>query len=173
MTCDEFRSSPFSGEPSAEFLKHLRNCAACMNYAAEQDELNLFRALGGDDLVPPGGVDLFVGDVMRQIHVSEAARIAAPRKSLTLRYVMGLAAAAALTALSFSLVQPRGTDLNIQQPEGLVAQQNLTRHAELSLPVVENYDNSSATIVEIPNDQTSGEDVKVVMIFDESLPADL
>jgi hypothetical protein len=37
-------------------------------------------------------------------------------------------------------------------------------------PVIENYESQNATIVEVP---TEGEAVKVVMVFDESLPADL
>jgi len=38
-------------------------------------------------------------------------------------------------------------------------------------PIVETYDSQNATIVEVPTDET--DDVKIVMIFDENLPADL
>ena len=38
-------------------------------------------------------------------------------------------------------------------------------------PVVETYDSATATIVEVPTEGAS--DVKVVMVFDEQLPADL
>jgi len=38
-------------------------------------------------------------------------------------------------------------------------------------PVVETYESQSATIMEVPNEQN--DDVKIVMIFDENLPADL
>jgi hypothetical protein len=39
-------------------------------------------------------------------------------------------------------------------------------------PIVESYESESATIVEVPTDEV-GDDVKIVMIFDENLPADL
>ena len=38
-------------------------------------------------------------------------------------------------------------------------------------PVVDAYDSKNATIVEVPSE--AKDDVQVVMIFDESLPADL
>jgi len=38
-------------------------------------------------------------------------------------------------------------------------------------PVVETYESKNATIVEVPSE--AKDDVQVVMIFDESLPADL
>ena len=39
-------------------------------------------------------------------------------------------------------------------------------------PVVETYQSNNATIVEVPSGEAS-DDVKIVMIFDENLPADL
>jgi uncharacterized protein (UPF0333 family) len=39
-------------------------------------------------------------------------------------------------------------------------------------PVVETYESDSATIVEMPS-EGAADDVKIVMIFDENLPADL
>ncbi|HYO77511.1 MAG TPA: hypothetical protein VE010_13710, partial [Thermoanaerobaculia bacterium] len=39
-------------------------------------------------------------------------------------------------------------------------------------PVIETYESDNATIVEVPTEDT-GDDVKIVMIFDENLPADL
>jgi hypothetical protein len=38
-------------------------------------------------------------------------------------------------------------------------------------PIVETYESDRATILEVPTD--SNDDVKIVMIFDENLPADL
>jgi len=38
-------------------------------------------------------------------------------------------------------------------------------------PVVDTYESKNATIIEVPSE--SKDDVQVVMIFDESLPADL
>jgi hypothetical protein len=39
-------------------------------------------------------------------------------------------------------------------------------------PIVETYESANATIVEVPS-ESAADDVKVVMIFDENLPADL
>ena len=38
-------------------------------------------------------------------------------------------------------------------------------------PIVDTYDSSTATIVEVPSEGAN--DVRVVMVFDEKLPADL
>lgn len=173
MTCDEFRASAFDGNDSAEFLEHLRECVACMNEAADRDGDYLFKALGGDGLVPPGGVDAFVGDVMRQIHANETARQIAHARKVSPRYYLAFAAAAALTVASFSLVQRSRPEV-VVSPMAAVAESGIAgRHADISRPVVEEYENSAATIVEIPTEQNSSDEIKVVMIFDESLPADL
>ena len=50
----------------------------------------------------------------------------------------------------------------IQQPVQLA-------RAVVSRPVIENYENADATIVEL----ASADDMQVVMVFDDSLPADL
>ena len=42
--------------------------------------------------------------------------------------------------------------------------------ATISRPVIENYESENATLVEVPADAS---DVKIVMVFDENLPADL
>ena len=44
-------------------------------------------------------------------------------------------------------------------------------HVLATKPVVETYDSKNATIVEVPREAKN--DPQVVMIFDESLPADL
>jgi hypothetical protein len=41
--------------------------------------------------------------------------------------------------------------------------------AAVSRPVIESYDNADATIVEL----ASADDLQVVMVFDDTLPADL
>jgi hypothetical protein len=43
--------------------------------------------------------------------------------------------------------------------------------AVMAKPIIENYESVNATIVEVPTEGV--EDVKVVMVFDETLPADL
>ena len=69
MTCDKFRAQFVPGSADAAMLEHIRTCDVCLNFAVERDDDMLFRALGGDDMVPPGGVDAFVGDVMREVHL--------------------------------------------------------------------------------------------------------
>lgn len=171
MTCSEFRASRFDGsDTTPQFLAHLRSCNDCMNYAAERDGDFLFKALGGDEMVPPGGLDSFVSDVMRQIEVRSTEQKLAPRKSAPLRFALATAAALGLTVLSYALVwQSLGTHpTDAPAPAARVL---AAPESDLSLPVIEEYDSSSATIVEMPSNPN--EDVKIVMIFDESLPADL
>jgi hypothetical protein len=84
-----------------------------------------------------------------------------------------IAAAAAIAVVSGALFWPRA-DRGVvpQAPVAMVASAPAaTSFAVASRPVVERYASSSATIVEVPSEETS--DLKVVMIFDESLPADL
>ncbi|HEV7921110.1 MAG TPA: hypothetical protein VGR02_10020, partial [Thermoanaerobaculia bacterium] len=50
-------------------LEHVRACDACLDHAAAIDPDIMFRALGGDSILPPGGVDSFVSDVMREVHL--------------------------------------------------------------------------------------------------------
>lgn len=168
MTCNQFRASRFDGsDESPEFLAHLRSCNDCMNYAAERDGEYLFKALGGDEMMPPGGLDAFVGDVMRQIEVRGTERRIERTSRPAPHWAVALAAALGLTVLSYALVwQSVGT-----HPTGAVTPAVVAAvRSDVSLPVVEEYDNSAATIVEVPN---ATDDVKIVMIFDESLPADL
>ncbi len=165
ISCELFRSRFTSGTNDAEVLEHLRACDHCLAFAAEGDPDVMFRALGGGDLVPPGGVDAFVGDVMREVHLrSTEKRMVSSRRFGWKR----LAAAAAVAA---TLV---GTLLYQRAPVQTVAppQQWHARAASIpTKPVIESYDSESATIVEVPTE--GAEDVKVVMIFDEKLPADL
>ena len=44
-------------------------------------------------------------------------------------------------------------------------------HELATKPIIETYDSENATIVEVPSEEA--DDVKIVMIFDENLPADL
>ncbi|HEV7922099.1 MAG TPA: hypothetical protein VGR02_15030, partial [Thermoanaerobaculia bacterium] len=52
------------------------------------------------------------------------------------------------------------------RPAAAIRQARLT-----TKPVIESYDSANATIVEVPSEGAS--DTKIVMIFDDSLPADL
>ncbi|HEX7190471.1 MAG TPA: hypothetical protein VF381_02760, partial [Thermoanaerobaculia bacterium] len=68
-SCLEFRSLFHAGTNDPALLEHLRSCDPCLDYAAHLDPDVMFRAIGGEELVPPGGVDAFVEDVMRAVHV--------------------------------------------------------------------------------------------------------
>ena len=163
MKCEVFRTLDDFGTPEA--LAHLRSCEACMNFAMERDPEVFFRSLGGDELVPPGGVDAFVDDVMREVQLRDkqkawsAHRVASPWSRWS------AAAAVLVAALSYTAAHrpmphaPTGV-------ASIVAQSAPT----VTRPVIESYDNSGATIVEVPTQQN---DAKIVMVFDESLPADL
>lgn len=166
MSCDRFRSSFSAGTDDAALLAHLRTCDRCLDFAAHIDADVLFRALGGEEMVPPGGVDAFVDDVMRQVRVrgAENVVVATPRVPAWRRFAVAATVAMALAGSSFTLRYDR-----VAAPAAL-AQHFTPRVALVEKPIVESYESDTATIVEVP---TEPNDVKIVMIFDESLPADL
>ena len=150
-------------------LEHLHRCDACLDFAVETDPDNFFRLLGGDELVPPGGVDAFVDDVMAQVRSRQTETAVEPRHTFT--NVRRLAIAATIAAAVTT-----GLIVSNQQPVSAPAQQLRTQNSGLrtalvTKPVVESYDSKNATIIEVPSE--AKDDVQVVMIFDESLPADL
>ena len=71
ISCQTFRARLEPDTRDAEVLEHLRHCDTCVDFALGVDPDNFFRLLGGDELVPPGGVDAFVGDVMAQVRSRE------------------------------------------------------------------------------------------------------
>ena len=164
MTCDQFRAAGAIDTP--ELLEHLRDCNACMNFAAEQDGDALFRAIGGEDLIPPGGVDAFVADVVREVNLREKQRAWTRNRKVSPFYRWS-AAAAVLMAIGSYALQHRGPTHFVAAPQTTAA----ILRPIVARPVVESYDNSSATIVEVPTSEQ--ENTKIVMVFDDSLPADL
>src|SRR5258708_35729805 len=68
MNCIEFRSAFAPATDDAAILEHVRSCDPCLDFAAHADPDIMFRAIGGAEMIPPGGVDAFVGDVMRAVH---------------------------------------------------------------------------------------------------------
>jgi hypothetical protein len=169
MTCEAFRSRFVPAADDAGLLGHLRSCESCLAFAAESDPDVLFRSLGGDDLVPPGGIDAFVGDVMREVHLRSTERTVSAHGHRGLWRRLAVAAALATTLFATLLYQrersmPSTPDV-IATAAGPVVVQTSAR------PVIERYDSDNATIVEVPTEGV--EDVKLVMIFDETLPADL
>lgn len=170
MNCETFRSH-LGGVLGPEELEHLRSCEECLNSAAAVDPFLMFRAIGGQEIEPPEGTDTFVAEVMQQIRGDERRKkIEQPATSSPwLRW--GAAAAVFTTALTFGLTFRPGMDVSSPTAVSQVARDLRPLKAEfLARPVVEHYEGANAMIVEIPE---SSNDIQLVMIFDESLPADL
>jgi len=169
ISCQTFRATLQPGTRDAEVLEHLRRCDACLDFAVEADPDNFFRLLGGDELVPPGGVDAFVGDVMAQVRSRQTETAIEPRRTFSNMRRLAIAATVALavtTGLIVSNHQPATKPAAIAHHSSLITHQSL-----VTKPVVDTYESKNATIVEVPSE--AKDDVQVVMIFDESLPADL
>ena len=167
ISCNEFRATFAPATEDANVLEHLRNCDVCLGFAADVDPDVIFRAIGGAEMIPPGGVDAFAADVMREVRLrSKESVVRMPARSWR-----SLAAAAAI-----AVVVMGGSALYERQSAGpagpLAIQRAVLRPVNVAVrPVVERYESDTATIVEVP---TAGSgDVQVVMVFDESLPADL
>jgi len=171
MRCEDFRIALLDEAISDEALAHLRSCESCLNIAVEQDPDLMFRALGGE-LEPPGGVEAFSAEVMQQIHVRDTERRLVPRdRGIPAFQRWALAAAAVMMFVTGGLLWRAERGI---QPGSTVSPVNIQAAAVESTvvrPVVERWDSSNAMIIEIPEEETS--DLKVVMVFDESLPADL
>jgi hypothetical protein len=168
ITCDAFRTQFAPGSDDAAVLEHLRSCDACLNFAVERDGDVLFRAIGGSDLVPPGGVDAFVDDVMRAVHIRSAESTMSSR-GVTWPRKLALAASVAMAIAGSALMYERSHE-PIILPAGPALVAHHVRKAITPKPIIESYDSQKATIVEMPTDR---EDVKVVMVLDDTLPADL
>jgi len=169
MSCETFRTTFRAGTEDAAVLAHLRTCDRCLDFAANADPDVMFRALGGENLVPPGGVDAFVDDVMRQVRVRSAENVViAPQPiSWTRRLAVAATIAVAFTSATF-VISSNNTPVatGVQRAAITAPSVSLT-----TKPIVETYESENATIMEVPAD--ANDNVKIVMIFDENLPADL
>jgi hypothetical protein len=168
MTCHYFRTNLQPGNAAAAMLEHLRHCDACLDFAMSVDPDLFFRSLGGEELVPPGGLDAFVGDVMSQVRVHDAEASMVPRHAVSAwqRWAIAATVAAGVTGATLAYRYEHPTP----QLTHLVATAKARPTATATKSFVETYSSHDATIVEMPND---GSDTKVVMIFDDKLPADL
>ena len=167
ISCAEFRATFAPATEDPNLLEHLRGCDACLGFAADADPDVLFRAIGGAEMIPPGGVDAFAADVMREVRLRSKENVV----RMPARSWRSLAAAAAISVVVFG-----GSVFYERQSAGpagpLAIQRAVLRPVNVAVkPVVERYESDSATIVEVPT--VGSEDVQVVMVFDESLPADL
>jgi len=170
MTCHYFRANLQPGNADAALLEHLRHCDACLDYAMSIDPDLFFRSLGGDELVPPGGVDAFVGDVMSQVRVRNAETALAPHRTVSAWQRWAIAATVAAGVTGTTIAYRYEHPAPAPQPAHLVAVAKPHPAPTATKSFVETYSSHNATIVEMPSD---GSDTKVVMIFDDKLPADL
>jgi anti-sigma factor RsiW len=166
ITCQAFRSRLQPGTTDAEVLEHLRNCDACLDHAMAIDPDNFFRAIGGEEMEPPGGVDAFASGVMAQIRMRKTEGSVARRFLIAPRRLAAAAVIILAVGISFFASQ---TSFQSDPVPRATAVRPVVQFA--TKPVVETYDSKDATIVEMPTEGKN--DPQVVMIFDESLPADL
>ena len=166
ISCNAFRATLRPGSDDAGQIEHLRHCDACLDFAAGVDPDFLFRAIGGEDLVPPGGIDAFTADVMRQVQVREAESTLVPHRVVSWPQRLAIAATIAAGVTGGALVWNREHRIPVSVHAAPVVQ-TVTLATK---PVVETYSSQNATIVEVPADSS---DTQVVMVFDDKLPADL
>jgi hypothetical protein len=165
ISCQTFRSRLQPGTTDVEVLEHLRNCDACLDHAMAIDPDNFFRAIGGGEMEPPGGVDAFASDVMVQIRLRQTEGSVARRVLVAPRRLAAAAAIVVAAGLSALVYNNTPKTVPLSHPSVARAVPFATK------AVVETYDSKDATIVEVPTEGKN--DPQVVMIFDESLPADL
>lgn len=170
MNCREILPALESGADDAGVRTHVRACAGCLEKAVAVDPDFLFRSLGGDQAEPPGGVDAFVEDVLEQIRLRETERTLQPRPARVSRFTRwSIAATIAMGVLIAGLVELRDPAPDVLRIAS--APVPVATIASLDRPVIESYDSAGAMIVEIAAEETS--DIRLVMVFDESLPSDL
>lgn len=172
-SCTEFRSRFQAGTNDPALLEHLRRCDPCLDFAARIDPDVMFRAIGGSEMIPPGGVDAFVADVMHAVELrSKEGKLAAkPALTWPRRLAVAATIAAGITGATFLYetnrsIAPRSeTSIAAIRPARTISAVTTTK------PVVDTYSSTNATIVEVPTQSAS--DTKIVMVIDDTLPADL
>ncbi len=169
--CGTFRARFYPATDDPALLEHIRTCDRCLDFAANVDPDIMFRALGGADLVPPGGIDAFVGDVMRQVRVHEAEQALEPHKVVSWPRRLAVAATVAAAVTGGTLIYRYDAPTTTVPSRPTQVARAVVPVALVTKPVIETYDSEKATIVEVPSEEA--DDVKIVMVFDENLPADL
>ena len=170
--CQNFRDTLIPGTSDPGVLEHLRACDPCLDFALQRDPDLFFRAMGGEELVPPGGVDAFVEGVMTQVRGRQTESAVQPQRIGTVWQRLAVAAtlAVGITGAAFFAQQNRAAG-PIATARPLASHRGAQPVALVTKPIVESYDSQNYTIVEVPQDTTSN--TQVVMIFDDKLPADL
>ena len=174
ISCESFRTRFSANTDDPLVLEHIRACDRCLDFAVQTDPDVMFRAIGGGEMVPPGGVDAFVTGVMQQVRVRAAESTVAAAHNVV-SWPRRLAVAATLAAgITGAMLYNRATAPapGVTSPVAAIAAKPVALTNFATKPVVETYESDSATIVEMPS-EGAADDVKIVMIFDENLPADL
>lgn len=168
MQCSSFRSALQQGMNNPEMLAHLRACDSCLEQAVRVDADHLFRSLGGE-LEPPQGVETFVHEVMQEVHLRQTERGLSRHTRFSPVTRWAAAAALALAVLAITIT----TRTSSREPvtPGQIARTAAAPVIPANLPAVDSYEEAGAIIVELP--ETRNDDMKVVMIFDPTLPVDL
>lgn len=172
ISCQNFREALLPGTSDPAALEHLRSCDACLDFALQRDPDLFFRAMGGQELVPPGGLDAFVGGVMTQVRGRQTETAVQPQRigSVWQRLAVAATLAVGITGAAFVAQQNRAAG-PIATASPRASHRSAQPVALVTKPIIESYDSQSYTIVEVPQDAAS--DTQVVMIFDDRLPADL
>ena len=170
ITCQTFRANLQPNESDPELLSHLRTCDLCLEHAVTVDPDNFFRLLGGEEMVPPGGIDAFATDVMSQIRLREAETSLDAHRVLSWPRRLAIAAtvAAGVTGATIAYHAQRLVPAATRPDTTVAVGEPLSAKILTTKPIIETYQSQNATIVEVPTDGAS-----VVMIFDDKLPADL
>lgn len=170
INCSDFRAAFQPGTEDAEALAHLRACDRCLDHAAHVDPDVMFRALGTGEMIPPGGIDAFVDDVMRGVQIRSAETVVS-RRMLSWPRRLAVAATIAAGFTGGTLFLTRQPNVPVVAQASMLAPHHAAISTPSTRPVVESYSSSQATIVEVPGDNAT--DAKVVLVVDDSLPADL
>ncbi|HYO77401.1 MAG TPA: hypothetical protein VE010_13140, partial [Thermoanaerobaculia bacterium] len=158
ISCDSFRARFEPGSEDPAVLEHIRSCDRCLDVAAQADPDMMFRALGGDELIPPGGVDSFVDDVMQQVRV-RGAESTVSASSKVVSWPRRLAVAATLVAgLTGAMLYKSATAYGPASAKPATIDAALrpqqARPVFTTKPVIETYESDNATIVEVPTEDT-------------------
>lgn len=174
MNCTDFLAGIDTAMTTSGGRAHARSCTDCAAVAIATDSLNLFRTIEKTPAVPKGELDEFVADVVGEIRLREMEKTV-DEPAETPRWVGLAMVAAILAAIAGGLfIQDRNVVATAPLEASIPATATAPAHAEIfssTLPVVDGYANSNAMIVELPAETT--DDIRIVMIFDETLPQDL
>lgn len=176
MNCNEFRMNLDAGHETVEQLAHQRECADCLELAISREPSAMFSTMGTEDLLPPEGIEAFVSSVMNEVRLRETEKTLEKNDHpVKVAWWWAAAAAVFITFTTWLAIQPRMSTEPVRERAAIVADAGIASQTaeapSMTLPVIDDYDKVEATIVELPSD--SVDDLKIVMIFDESLPQDL